>query len=106
MAIGLFDAGLLGADLRLRKDELYSRIGSGDRPDRQEMIFDHKLRLKKLRIELKRLKIGSILVTNETNGYSMRQGYAPNRIVIFFDAAPAVTYCLPAQPAILVRLKI
>jgi len=31
------------------------------------MIFDHKLRLKKLRVELKRLRLGSLLVTNETN---------------------------------------
>ena len=31
------------------------------------MIFDHKLRLKKLRVELKRRSLGSLLVTNETN---------------------------------------
>ncbi len=31
------------------------------------MIFDHKLRLKKLRAELKKLGIGSLLVSNETN---------------------------------------
>lgn len=31
------------------------------------MIFDHKLRLKRLRLELKRLGISSLLVTNETN---------------------------------------
>jgi Xaa-Pro aminopeptidase len=31
------------------------------------MIFDHKLRLKKLRVELKKIGLGSLLVTNETN---------------------------------------
>jgi len=31
------------------------------------MIFDHRLRLKKLRIELNRLGLGSLLVSNETN---------------------------------------
>ncbi|MDO8536181.1 MAG: Xaa-Pro peptidase family protein [Candidatus Omnitrophota bacterium] len=31
------------------------------------MIFDHKLRVKKLRAELKRRGIGSVLVTNESN---------------------------------------
>lgn len=31
------------------------------------MIFDYKLRLKKLRVELKRRKLSSLLVTNETN---------------------------------------
>ncbi|MCX5668448.1 MAG: Xaa-Pro peptidase family protein [Candidatus Omnitrophica bacterium] len=31
------------------------------------MIFDHKLRLKKLRIELKKLGLSSLLITNETN---------------------------------------
>jgi len=31
------------------------------------MIFDHKLRLKKLRVELKKRGLGSLIVTNETN---------------------------------------
>ena len=31
------------------------------------MIFDHKLRLKRLRVELKKIGLGSLLVTNETN---------------------------------------
>jgi len=31
------------------------------------MIFDHKLRLKKLRSELRKRSLGSLLVTNETN---------------------------------------
>ncbi len=31
------------------------------------MIFDHKLRLKKLRVELKKIGLGALIVTNETN---------------------------------------